>query len=120
MPNAFRAARDVIIRTHAWDDAVAFYTSVLGLEVVHRSEKLVGLEAGAFRLYVEKGENHGPVFEWLVPDVPAAKHALLARGCTVVEEDASAPRCYIRDPYGLTFNIGQSDARCGGRGGLCL
>lgn len=110
MSNAFRASRDVIIRTHAWDQAVAFYASTLGLEVVHRGEKLVGLEAGAFRLYVEKGENHGPVFEWLVPDVQATKHALLAQGCTVVEEDDSVPRCYIRDPYGLTFNIGQSAA----------
>jgi hypothetical protein len=26
----------------------------------------------------------------------------------VLEEDPSLPRCYIRDPYGLVFNIGQA------------
>lgn len=108
MTATFRSSRDVIIRTDAWADAVNFYTSVLGLEVVHRGEELVGFEAGEFRLYVEKGTAHGPVFEFLVPDVQAAKEQLLVAGCEVVDEDAQVPRCYLRDPYGLTFNIGKS------------
>jgi len=108
MAATFRSSRDVIIRTVAWADAVNFYTSVLGLEVVHRGERLVGFEAGAFRLYVEKGAAHGPVLEFLVPDVQAAKEQLLAAGCEAVDEDAQVPRCYLRDPYGLTFNIGTS------------
>lgn len=54
-----------------------------------------------FLLYVEKGQAHGPVFEFLVPDVQATKRKLLAAGCTVEEEDPSIPRCYIRDPYGI-------------------
>jgi predicted enzyme related to lactoylglutathione lyase len=56
---------------------------------------------------VEKGVAHGPVFELIVDDVQAVKRKLLAEGCTVVEEDASAPRCYVRDPHGFTFNLGQ-------------
>lgn len=108
MSTMFRSSRDVIIRTEAWADAVNFYTSVLGLAAVHRSEGMVGFETGEFRLYVEKGAAHGPVFEFLVPDVQAAKAQLLAAGCEVVEEDAQLPRCYLRDPYGLIFNIGTS------------
>jgi hypothetical protein len=50
------------------------------------------------------------VFELLVPDVVAAKRGLLAAGRTVVEEDPALPRCYIRDPYGFTFNLGQAPA----------
>jgi len=42
-----------------------------------------------------------------VPDLDAAKSALLAAGCTAVEENPAVPRCYIRDPYGLVFNIEQ-------------
>jgi hypothetical protein len=68
----------------------------------------MGFETGAFCLYVEKGEAHGPVFEFLVPDVQQAKRRLLAAGCTVQEENPSIPRCYLRDPYGVVFNIGQS------------
>jgi len=110
MPDVFRASRDVIIRTDAFDEAVRFYESALGLPIVSRSQSLVGFDAGAFRLYVEKGPRHGPVFDFLVPDFRRAKHSLTSAGCTVVEEDASVPRCYIRDPYGLVFNIEQSGA----------
>jgi len=70
---------------------------------------MAGFETGAFRLFVERGPAHGPVFDFLVSDLQAAKAALLAAGCAVIEEDPALPRCYIRDPYGLTFNIEQSD-----------
>jgi len=106
----FRSSRDIIIRTNGWAEATNFYGSVLGLPVAHRSETLMGFETGAFCLYVEKGKKHGPVFEFLVPDVQAAKRKLIAAGCTVVEENASSPRCYIRDPYGLVFNLGKARA----------
>jgi catechol 2,3-dioxygenase-like lactoylglutathione lyase family enzyme len=110
VPDTFRSSRDVIIRTDKWAEATAFYGSVLGLPVVHRSDTLMGFETGAFCLYVEQGKEHGPVFEFLVPDIQAAKQRLLASGCTLQEEDASVPRCYIKDPYGVVFNIGQDDS----------
>jgi catechol 2,3-dioxygenase-like lactoylglutathione lyase family enzyme len=108
MSESFHASRDIIIRTPDWVAAVAFYATTLGLPEVYRGEGIVGFETGAFRLYVEKGDAHGPVFEYLVPDVQAAKQLLVAAGCAVVEEDASVPRCYVRDPYGMTFNLGQA------------
>jgi catechol 2,3-dioxygenase-like lactoylglutathione lyase family enzyme len=108
MADTFLSSRDVIMRTDAWAEATHFYGSVLGLPVTHRSKTLLGFETGAFCLYVERGAKHGPVFDFLVPDVQAAKRRLTAAGCTVEEEDASVPRCYIRDPYGVVFNIGQA------------
>jgi catechol 2,3-dioxygenase-like lactoylglutathione lyase family enzyme len=107
MTEPFKSSRDVIIRTEKLPDAVNFYRSVLGLPVVHQDAKIVGFETGSFRLYVEKAKEHGPVFEFLVPDVEAAKSKLLEAGCVIVEEDPSVPRCYVRDPYGLVFNVGQ-------------
>jgi hypothetical protein len=47
------------------------------------------------------------VFDFHVADFQAARQALLAAGCTIDEEDRSVPRCYIRDPHGLVFNIEQ-------------
>jgi catechol 2,3-dioxygenase-like lactoylglutathione lyase family enzyme len=108
MSNTFQSARDVILRTEKWSDAVRFYQTTLGLAVVYESATMAGFETGSFVLYVEKGEEHGPVFEFLVPDVAAAKQKLLGAGCTIVEEDPAVPRCYIRDPFGLTFNVGQA------------
>jgi catechol 2,3-dioxygenase-like lactoylglutathione lyase family enzyme len=110
MTQPFRASRDVIIRTEAFDEAIRFYESIFGLSVVHRDATLVGFDAGAFRLYVENGSAHGAVFDFLVPDKQAAKRALLAAGCTLLEEDPSQPRCYLRDPYGLAFNIDERKA----------
>jgi predicted enzyme related to lactoylglutathione lyase len=106
--NVFQSSRDVVVRTDAFAEAATFYGSVLGLPVVSRSETLLGFETGAFCLYVEKGKEHGPIFEFLVPDVQAAKSRLVAAGCAVLEENASTPRCYIRDPYGIVFNIGHA------------
>lgn len=110
MTGTFLSSREVIIRTDAWDEAAHFYGSVLGLPISYRSKTMLGFETGAFCLYVEKGTKHGAVFEFLVPDVQAAKRQLTAAGCTVEEEDASIPRCYIRDPYGVVFNIAQRPA----------
>jgi catechol 2,3-dioxygenase-like lactoylglutathione lyase family enzyme len=108
LAESFKSSRDIILRTEKWSEAIAFYGSVLGLPVAYQEATLVGFESGSFRVYVEKGKEHGPVFEFLVADVAAAKRRLLDAGCTVVEEDPSVPRCYLRDPFGLVFNIGRA------------
>jgi catechol 2,3-dioxygenase-like lactoylglutathione lyase family enzyme len=103
-----RSTRDVILRTGpgGMTEATRFYETVLGLPVSHRSAGMVGFETGSFQLFVEEGAPaHGPVFELRVPDVAAERDRLVAAGCTVVEEDPSVPRCYLRDPYGLVFNL---------------
>ena len=104
------SSRDIIIRTERWDEAVHFYANTLGFAIIHRTETLVGFDTGAFVLYVEKGSAHGPVFDFLTPDVAAAKNRLVAAACTVIEEDSSLPRCYLRDPFGLVFNLGVRDS----------
>jgi catechol 2,3-dioxygenase-like lactoylglutathione lyase family enzyme len=112
MASTFRSSRDVIVRTDAWAEAARFYESVLGLTVTLRTDTLMGFETGAFCLYVDKGHAHGPVFEFLVSDLQGAKRRLIDAGCVVQEEDPDLPRCYIRDPFGVVFNLAQ--ARSGG------
>jgi catechol 2,3-dioxygenase-like lactoylglutathione lyase family enzyme len=97
----------VVVRTPRLAEATRFYEGVLGLKVTHRSHTLQGFDAGSFRLYVEEGAPHGPVLDFLVSDLEGAKAALLSAGCAVIEENPAVPRCYIRDPYGLVFNIEQ-------------
>jgi catechol 2,3-dioxygenase-like lactoylglutathione lyase family enzyme len=108
--SSYVSSRDVIVRTDAWSEAVRFYESVLGWRVSQHDNNMVGFDTGCFCLYVEKGPAHGPVFDFLVPDVEAAKAQLLAAGCVLLEEDRSVPRCYVRDPQGLVFNIGRAGA----------
>ena len=47
------------------------------------------------------------VLDFLVEDVQATKAVLVASGCVIVEENPSIPRCYMRDPFGLLFNLGE-------------
>jgi len=103
----FASTRDIIIHTAKFDEAVRFYEQALGLAVTMKDGKLAGFETGSFQLFVDGRSplRTGPVFEFCVTDVDQAKQSLVAAGCTVVSEDASIPRCYLKDPYGLVFNL---------------
>ena len=101
------ATRDVLLQAEDIDQAARFYETELGLTVFLREDRLIGLDAGAFRLFLDKGPSYGPVFEFFVDDLAAAKARLTAAGCRIEQEDPSVPRCYVRDPYGLVFNIAQ-------------
>jgi predicted enzyme related to lactoylglutathione lyase len=92
---------------------VRFYETVLGFAVSSRAAAMIGFETGAFQLYVEAGQPHGPVFDFLVANVSAMKARLVSAGCVLVEEDPSIPRCYLRDPFGIVFNLGQAPASSG-------
>ena len=107
MKTGIDSSRDVLIQTEKLDEAVRFYQSVLGLRVTHQSRTLVGFETGSFCLYVDQGPAYGPVFEFCVTDFQATKQRLIAAGCRVENEDPSVPRCYMRDPYGLIFNLAE-------------
>jgi catechol 2,3-dioxygenase-like lactoylglutathione lyase family enzyme len=101
------STRDVLIQTPDIETAGAFYEKLLGLKEFYRTGTMIGLEAGALRLFIDKGEPYGPVFEFLVKDIRKAKDRLVAAGCRVEQDDPSIPRCYVRDPYGLVFNIAE-------------
>lgn len=101
------SSRDILIQTEDIEAACEFYQRRLGLSLFMREETIVGLEAGAFRLFLESGPSYGPVFEIFVDDLDGAKAELTAAGCSIEIEDASVPKCYVRDPYGLIYNIAQ-------------
>ena len=83
-----KSGRDVICRARDLGAVKAYYAGEL-----------------AVTLYYELGEAGLPVFEFFVDDVGAAKSRLTTAGCEIVEEDASLPRVYLRDRFGLVFNI---------------
>jgi len=47
----------------------------------------------------------GPVLEVTVRNVDEAKRRLVESGCEVVKDEPEFPRTYIRDPFGLIYNI---------------
>jgi catechol 2,3-dioxygenase-like lactoylglutathione lyase family enzyme len=107
MTDLVRSSRDVIVRTPDQKAAVEFYQKVMGLTATQPTGNIVGFETGALQLFVEQGEALPVVLDFLVRDIQATKAALVAAGCTIVEENPNVPRCYVRDPFGLLFNLGQ-------------
>jgi catechol 2,3-dioxygenase-like lactoylglutathione lyase family enzyme len=98
--------RDVIFRTSDLQSATAFYNGILGFPIVPDTpDRVVGFDTGAFVIYFERGDPNGAVFEFDVCNVDGAKAQLLAQGCELIEEDPALPRCYMRDRFGLTFNL---------------
>ncbi len=103
-----KSTSDVMLRTNDLREAKRFYNGVLGYPIVSESERVVGFDTGSFILYFEPGEENGSVFEFEVDDLEETKKKLLEQGCALIEEDPSLPRCYLRDPFGLIFNITKS------------
>jgi predicted enzyme related to lactoylglutathione lyase len=106
---SFQSTRDVIVRTEDFAAAVQFYEHVLGFPVTMRRDNIVGFETGAIQLFIERGSPaHGPVFEMRVQDIATARERLVAAGCDVVEDNPQIPRCYMRDRFGVVFNLERS------------
>ena len=102
------STRDILIQTERSIEARAFYEEVLGFPVVHDDPAMCGLDTGAFRLFIDPAPALGPVLEFEVADFTAMKQRLLAAGCSIIEENPAIPRCYLRDPFGLIFNLRQT------------
>ena len=102
------ATREILLQTPYLEQATAFYRDTMGLRVFLNTPDMVGLEGGAFRIFLERAGTLGPVLEFQVDDLADARRLLLDQGCTVVADDPRIPRLYLRDPFGLIFNVAQN------------
>lgn len=102
MGNTF--GTDIIIQSPDPESAAAFYVEQLGFTVTGR-EPMLELAGKHINLYIEQGPPMGPVLEVTVSSVDEARRRLVAQGCVVVKDEPEFPRCYLRDPFGLTYNL---------------
>ncbi len=103
MANGF--GTDILIQAEDPRAAAAFYEKTLGFAVTEETPDLVSLHGPHINLFIERGPPLGPVLEVAVGDVARARAALLAAGCRVVKDEPDFPRCYVRDPFGLIYNL---------------
>lgn len=102
----FRMSPNVAVRTERFADAVNFYSKVLGFENRSKDPTLGDHDAKPMNLFVlEDSEISGPVMELFVDDLEAARDELLANGCEIVRWRGRGQDCYIRDPFGVMFNL---------------
>ena len=103
MANSF--GKDILIQAPDLKKAAAFYVDHLGFEITGEEPQMISLHGRNINLFIERGPALGPVLEVSIGDVEAAKRRLVAAGAVVVKDEPEFPRTYVRDPYGLVYNL---------------
>jgi hypothetical protein len=102
MANSFGA--DILIQAQDPKQAAAFDVRELGFTITGE-KPMLSLLGEHINLFIEQGPPLGPVLEVTVQNVEEAKIRLLKQGCVIVKDEPDVPRCYVRDPYGLIYNL---------------
>jgi|ERR1700689_1023476 hypothetical protein len=103
MANTF--GTDILIQSRNPMKAAKFYVKELGFTITDNNPKMIGLHGPNINLFIEPGPAIGTVLEVTVKSVKEAKTRLKKKGCRIVKDEPDFPRCYIKDPNGLIYNI---------------
>jgi predicted enzyme related to lactoylglutathione lyase len=103
MANSF--GTDVLIQAEDPKSAASFYVDFLGFAITDESPEMISLHGEHINFFIERGPALGPVLEVTVDDVADARFRLVKSGCEIVKDEPEFPRCYVRDPFGLIFNL---------------
>ena len=103
MANTF--GTDILIQAEDPMKAADFYVKELGFTITDKNPKMVGLHGENINLFIEPGPALGPVLEVTVKSVKDAKANLTKKGCEIIKDEPAVPRVYVRDPYGLIYNL---------------
>jgi hypothetical protein len=103
MANSF--GTDILIQAPDPASAASFYVEQLGFEITGEEPQMISLHGPHINLFIERGPALGPVLEVTVDSVEAARMRLVKNGCLVVKDEPDFPRCYVKDPYGLIYNL---------------
>jgi catechol 2,3-dioxygenase-like lactoylglutathione lyase family enzyme len=103
MANTF--GTDILIQAPDPKKAALFYVEHLGFEITDDNPNMIALHGPHINLYIEPGPPLGPILEVTVDDVEEAKQRLVNNGYEIVKDEPHFPRCYVKDPYGLIYNL---------------
>ncbi|MGB9458463.1 MAG: hypothetical protein WCB12_20610 [Bryobacteraceae bacterium] len=103
MANSF--GTDILIQAQDPKLAASFYVRQLGFEITDEQPNMISLHGEHINLFIERGPALGPVLEVTVGNVEESKAKLVENGCVIVKDEPDFPRCYIKDPYGLIYNL---------------
>ncbi len=103
MANSF--GTDILIQAPDPNRAASFYVESLGFEITLEQPNMISVHGPNINLFIERGPTLGPVLEVTVDNVAEARQRLVKSGCEVVKDEPDFPRCYIKDPFGLIYNL---------------
>jgi beta-lactam-binding protein with PASTA domain len=85
--------------------AATFYVKELGFEITEKTSSMVSLHGKNINLFIERGPTLGPVLEVTVKNLRKAITNLKKKGCKIIKDEPDFPRCYVKDPNGLIYNL---------------
>jgi predicted enzyme related to lactoylglutathione lyase len=103
MANTF--GTDILIQAQDPSKAASFYVEQLGFTITDETPNMISLHGGHINFFIERGPALGPVLEVTVDSVEDAKRRLVENGCEIVKDEPDFPRCYVKDPFGLIYNL---------------
>jgi predicted enzyme related to lactoylglutathione lyase len=103
MANSF--GTDILIQAPDPKTTAAFYVEQLGFTITDQAPQMISLHGMHINLFIQRGPALGPVMEVTVDDVEEAKRRLVKNGCEIVKDEPDFPRCYVKDPFGLIYNL---------------
>jgi hypothetical protein len=105
MANKF--GTDILIQAEDPKRAALWYVEQLGFAITGETQDMLSLHGEHINLFIERGPALGPVLEVTVASVEEARSRLVENGCEIIKDEPHFPRCYVRDPFGLIYNISQ-------------
>jgi Glyoxalase-like domain len=96
---------DILIQAPDPAIAASFYVEQLGFAITGETPNMISLHGAHINLFIERGPALGPVLEVKVDNVEEAKLRLIKNGCEIVKDEPDFPRCYVKDPFGLIYNL---------------
>ena len=103
MANTF--GTDILIQAPDPKKAASFYVEQLGFGITGETPNMISLHGANINLFIERGPALGPVLEVTVDSVEEAKARLVKNGCRIIKDEPDFPRCYVKDPFGLIYNL---------------
>ena len=103
----FRSSSEIAVHVASLEKAEHFYRDVMGFRLMAKTGRQLEFDTGKLRLYVNLDSrplaSYVPSFD--VADREAACEYLEGLGCKPVHIASQPGLYYIRDPFGLLFDI---------------
>jgi len=108
----FKMSPNIAVRTDNYQKALDFYSRVFGFENRSADPNLGIFDANPLSVFViEDQEMNGVVMELFVDDLEEARGELEKNGCEVIRWHGKGQDCYIRDPFGVVYNVWEETPR---------
>jgi len=105
----FRSNSEIAVHVSSLEKAEHFYGEVLGFRLVAKTGRQLEFDTGKLRLYVNLDSrpltSFVPSFD--VADREAAREYLEGAGCKPVHISTHPGLYYMRDPFGLLFDLAE-------------